>query len=184
MNTKLPQFVIVNLYKDTLVVTDSNNLTSSPTPTQVTPTDETVKTKTRQIIDKKNYLGDNKKNISIIVNDASSKYINEEWLATLGKILEAFKLNIGDVAIVNYHQQPFSFAEIKNQLSPQFIIMFDVSTTELKLPFAMPLYQVQQYSECTLLISSFKALSSNKDDAEIKKEKRKLWESMKKIFVA
>lgn len=47
------------------------------------------------------FLGNNAKNITVLVNDPGNTFMPEGHLAFLTKILGACKLNIGDVAIVN-----------------------------------------------------------------------------------
>ena len=108
-------------------------------------------------------------------------FINDEWLGTLGKLLAACKLNIGDVAIVNHLNSGVLFPELKEQLQPKHILMFDVSMQDLQLPFTIPNYQVQQYAGITFMTAPVVTLSHAATDA-VKTEKRKLWEKLKLIF--
>jgi hypothetical protein len=175
MNIKLSPAVIAGLYKNSLVITEEFQEEQSPQ--QFT----NKKTKDDTAIGKKWFLGDNQKNILILLKDESAVHINDEWLATLTKLLAACKLNIGDVAIVNYLHQNKSFTQLKEELQPEFLFMFDVTTNDIQLPFTIPHYQVQQYGGCTFIMAPQVTLTSENTDA-IKAEKRKLWERMKILF--
>src|SRR4051794_17581639 len=115
MNIKLSPAVIAGLYKNSLVIT--GEFQREQLPQQFT----NKKTKDENAIGKKWFLGDNQKNILILIKDASAVHINDEWLTTLTKLLTACKLNIGDVAIVNYLHHNKSFAQLKEELQPKFI---------------------------------------------------------------
>jgi len=175
MNIRLSPTVIAGLYKNSLVI--AKELQQEQLPEQFT----NKKIKDGDVIGKKWYLGDNQKNILILLKDESAVYINDEWLTTLSKLLVACKLNLGDVAIVNYLHYNKPFVQLKDELQPQLIFMFDVTTNDIQLPFTMPHYQAQQYAGCTFITAPQVTLTGENSDA-IKTEKRKLWEKMKIIF--
>jgi len=164
--TVLPPFAIAALYTNTLMGGDVDKAAHLPANTDA---GETVLLKNKQW-----YLGENKKAIAIIVNDETATFINDEWLATLGKLLEALQMNLNDVAIINYHHTPVSFAMLQKQLSVQYILLFDVSTAQLEFPFTIPYYQIQRYAGYTILSASSITLSENKTDEQIRAEKRKI----------
>jgi hypothetical protein len=169
-NLQLPDFVIADLYKDKLVITDEvTTVTKKIITAEVEPKE-------------KWFLGDNKKNIAIVVKDATAKFINDEWLTTLGKILSVFKMNIADVAIINMANHTIDFTSLKNTLQSKYIFLFDVDTQEINLPFTIPNYQIQKYAECIFLQASAVTLSDNRTDTNIKLEKSKLLLSLKEIF--
>ena len=182
MSTQLPGFVLAGLYKDSLVITEETIEQNKPVKKQEQVTNKTPK---QNIVDpapeKKWFLGDNKKNITILIRDNNAVYINDEWLATLTKLLAACKLNLSDIAIINV-KEGLDFLLIKQQLDPQYVLMFDVSTNDLSLPFNIPNYQVQQYGGCTFMTAPVVTLSANKIREAIKTEKRNLWEKLKIIF--
>src|SRR5205814_2345861 len=120
-------------------------------------------------------------NVVILLKDNAAVHINDEWLATLSKLLQACNLNLADVAIVNHMKEPKSFAELKETLQPQFLFMFDVTTTDVQLPFTIPHYQGQKYGECIFMTAPLTTLSIE-NSLQIKNEKRKLWEKLKQIF--
>lgn len=180
MRTNLPEVVIAGLYKDSLVLAAEKTVPTTATGQQVTNKKEKQEAALPSTL-KKWYLGDNKKNIAIIIKDPSAVFINDEWLGTLGKLLAACKLNIGDVAIINHLNTSVKFAALKDQLQPKQILMFDAAMQDLQLPFTIPHYQVQQYAGTTFMTAPAATLSDANTEA-VKIEKRKLWEKLKLIF--
>lgn len=178
MNIRLPDLVIAALYKDSLVITKEKNTTAAP---QWQVSNKTaIQEEEPSPENKKWFLGDNKKNILLLIKDGSAVFINDEWLGTLTKLLTACRLNLGDVAIINYSQHHVSFNELQ-QLQPRHVFMFDVSTQEIRLPFIIPHYQIQQYAGSTFMTAPAITLSTEQTTL-IKTEKKKLWEKLKTIF--
>ena len=170
-NFHLPDFLIADMYKHSLVILPDAQ-----------PVLKKAKEEFDQLIQKKEwYLGTNKKYITLVVNEKEAVYLKDESLQFLSAILGACKLNLGDVAIVNYEKDPLSYAALKEKLSPQFLLLFDVSAKQLHLPFTIPFYQVQQYDNCQLLLApSMETMLGNTQDAKL--EKSRLWLSLKKMF--
>lgn len=163
---QLPNFIIAELYEDVLVELDIPKITAK---------------KQKIISEKKWFLGENKKQIIIVVKDAEAVYLRDEWLQFLSAILSACKLNLGDVAILNYSKTNFSFAYLTDKLFPKFLLLFDVTPHEIQLPFTIAHYQIKQYNNCNFLAaSSFQNMQGNTQEAKL--EKSKLWLSLKKIF--
>jgi len=181
MNIQLPDFVLAGLYKNSLVITGDAQTPPKPA-LQVTENNVSATPETTQAAQKKWYLGDNKKGIVIVATDENAVFINDEWLDTLGKMLGGMQINFGDTAIINLRTKAVSFTDIKQQLSARHVIMFGVDPLQLGLPFTMPHYQLQNYAGCTLLsapVSTLVAAVATTD--AIKAEKRKLWESLKRM---
>ena len=178
MENQLPDFIIASLYKDSLVIADEKTAIQNKTQIK-NKTANSGTTHTPQ--NKKWFLGDNKKNIVILVNDNAAVFINEEWLETLTKLLNACKLNVGDVAVINFLQHQITFNDLKQQLQPQYVLMFDVTTKNIELPFTMPHYQLQQHSGCNFITAPAITLSTNNTDETIRNEKKKLWEKLKQL---
>jgi hypothetical protein len=182
MSTQLPAFIIAGMYKDSLVLAEEATEQTIPAKKQMQNTNKSPNhDDTQPSQPKKWFLGDNRKNITILLKDPDAVHINDEWLGTLSKLLAACKLNLADVAIVNLKEN-YPFADIKQQLQPQHVLMFDVSTNNLSLPFSIPNYQVQQYGGCTFMSAPAVTLSADKATEAIKTEKRQLWEKLKGIF--
>jgi hypothetical protein len=180
MNIQLPDFVLAGLYKDSIVLAEGKIVQPKKIQRQITNKRTKDETEEKPLI-KKLFLGDNKKNIIILLKDTSSVHINDEWLSTLTKLLAACKLNIGDTAIVNHLEQTKTFNDLKELLDPQFVFMFDVTTHDIQLPFTFPHYQIQKYSDCTFMTAPLVTLT-NDNSEPVKIEKRKLWEKLKLIF--
>jgi len=127
------------------------------------------------------FLGENKKNVVIAVKDEEAVYLRDEWLQFLSTILGACKLNLGDVAILNYAKTNYSYSELTEKLAPEFLLLLDISAKEIQLPFTVPNYQIQQYNNCKFLLSpSLEIIQGESQEAKL--EKSKLWLSLKKMF--
>lgn len=182
MPEQLPGFILAGLYRDSLVLAERT--IEQP---QIAKKPEQVNKKSpKQDVEqpapvKKWFLGDNKKNIAILLKDPDAVHINDEWLGTLSKLLSACKLNLADVAIINLKPE-MTFEQIREALNPQHVLLFDVSTNDIALPFSIPNYQVQKYGGTTFMTAPAITLSADKITERIKTEKRNLWEKLKLIF--
>jgi hypothetical protein len=200
----LPDFVIANLYTDQLVLgTDvqAHQIISVLSTGTELNTDSTIVSKTKEktvpkpeavakqkiaapIIldtDKQWYLGNNGKQITVLIKETGVAFINDKHLQFLSNILNACKLNLGDIALVNYSNHSYSYSELKQKLQPKFVLVFDLETKDIKLPFTIPNYQVQAHDNCKFLFAS--SLSKMEGDSqESKLEKSKLWMSLKNMF--
>jgi len=207
MSTKkiqLPDFVIANLYTNQLVLdadvqAKQNNLVpnseadlrtetiiaiSTPEKINHTPKEIAKPKLTEPIlsdIEKQWYLGNNRKHIIVVIKEKEVTYINDKHLQFLSNILNACKLNLGDIALVNHSNSPLSYTEIKVRLKPKFILVFDLETKELSLPFTLPNFQVQSHDNCKFLFAS-SLTKMDGDSQEAKIEKSKLWASLKNMF--
>jgi len=211
--TQLPDFILADLYKNTLIVLDdivvsdkqvattikqpiqqqeaALSVIQEPVvnPTAITPKEKQVEepvvvyeaTPAPIVVapTTKWFLGDNRKNFCVLVKDPTAAYLREESLNLLVKILEnCHNHNLGDVAIVNLAHRQVSYTHLQENLSPKYLFTFGVDSNEIGLPFAIPFYQIQQYNNCTFLMSpSLEILEANVA------EKKSLWGSLKKIFV-
>ena len=176
-NNLLPPFVIASLYKNELVLIDTQKISNEDKPTK----NEAVATAPQQIQKPISYLGDNQKKVTILLQDSSAVHLADESLQFLTAILAACKLNMGDVAIVNTANQAVKYAQIKTELQPSTLLIFDINAASIALPFEVPHYQVQQYDNCTLLFSAPLQSMLVKTEAA-KLEKGKLWNALKKTF--
>jgi hypothetical protein len=114
------------------------------------------------------FLGNNARNVTILVNSKEHTFLPEDQLAFLTKILGACKLNIGDVAIVNTNNYPDTNA-IFDSLNPSKIILFGTESNELN----------------TNNIDTVSAPAINNllgETTEAKASKSKLWSSLKQMF--
>jgi len=180
--TILPPSILVSLYKDTLVIPDmekkspekakeyiSENSDPKPTPTKV---------KSKGPL---KYLGDHHKKVLVIVDDANSVYLNETDFILLTSILNACKLTIADIALVNIGNQETSLHQILETVPSVMIMCFAIEPKDLKIKLPNELYRVNELGESILFFS--KALSTMQGTGiEAKQEKAKLWNLLKKLF--
>ena len=175
---QLPEFLIRDLYKDTLVDlnTFKTNKTGINTEKQVLE-NEVLLLQPEKI----KFWGENKKMCSIIISETEATYLREEDVAFLTNILKACQLNVEDIAIINIAKQAIDYTTLKEQLNPKKILLFDVEPSTVKLPFLIPSFQLQQFDGCTIMVAP--PLSHlNKSTAESKLLKTKLWMSLKQVF--
>ena len=178
MKIQLPEVVIAGLYKDALVITQTNPEPKASQQVTNKPTKEDI---TASPPIKKLFFGDNKKNIAILIKDSDAVHINDEWLTTLSKLLSACQLTLEDVAIINFAHQNEIFSSLKETLQPKVVLMFDVTMQDIQLPFTIPYYQVQRYADCTFMTAPIVTLTTDtKEPTRV--EKKKLWEKLKVIF--
>ena len=174
MKEQLPAFVLSELFGNSLVYTGEKFI-SKISKEHIAPA------ATKEIPTKKIYLGNYEKEIVILVTDENNTYLREENLEFLTGILGACKLNLADIALINFNKTPIDFNQLKKEMKPRYLLLFGVSALQIQLPFAMPDYQVQQYDNCKIV--SAPALSQlNQTTSEIKAEKTKLWKSLQKMF--
>ena len=188
MKEQLPAQVLAELYKTSLVYTDEQisvkDTYEIAAPAAVKP--EPLKQKAEPVEEKvhkpgKWYLGNYEKKIIVLVNDDNNIYLDDAALEFLTGILTACKLNLAQIAVINFNNHPVQFQQLKKELQPRYIIAFGVNALQIELPFSMPDYQVQQYDGCAIVTASpFKNL--NQQTTAAKTEKTKLWNCLKKML--
>ena len=117
MQEQLPDFVLADLFPSNLVLVEApirtapatDHIKNIPPPEPDLASVYTGPLKERP---EKWYLGNNGKNISILVHEPEAAFLSEESLDFLTKILGACKLNMGDVAVINIARYQAQFLEI------------------------------------------------------------------------
>lgn len=194
MDKILPDFILADLFPSSLVLIDSHKDSKKEVldtaenigfeQNIVDGQDDSTLSKdepTQKNVPEKWFLGNNGKNITVLVNEHDAVYLSEKSLQFLTKILGACKLNMGDIAVVNIKHSPASFELIKTALLPQTCILFDVKAQAISLPFTIPDYQIQKYGGCTFLMApAISAIDGDSNEARL--AKTKLWVSLKTIF--
>lgn len=127
-------------------------------------------------------LGNNKQQISVVVNCPNDVYVPEADLAFLTKMLGACKLNMADVAIVNHATAPVAIDKLKAQLQPKSLLLFGVEPGEIQLPISFPQFKEQPYAGTTYLFTP-SLTQLNLETEEAKLLKRKLWDCLKRMFL-
>jgi hypothetical protein len=155
-NLELPDFMIGELYKDALLL-------------PLLPS-QGIK-----------YLGDNRRNTTLLVQTPGSPFLPDNHLTFLTKILEACRMTLAVVAIVNNAAAPLSITELKQQLQPKIILLFGVEPTAIRLPINFPAFRPQDFDGCTYLSTpGLDQLVPNTDESKLLKSK--LWVCLKTIF--
>ncbi len=127
------------------------------------------------------FLGKNDKKITILVQSPGTPFLPDNQLTFLTKILEACRMNIGDVAIVNAATAPVNITAIKQQLQPTVLLLFGLEPTSIKLPINFPEFKVQPYDNCSYLSAPPLTLLVQQSE-ESKLLKSKLWVCLKNLF--
>ncbi len=175
---QLPGFIIAELYKNVLIETGNDDVVQKTISQNVdvqvqhsTPiTDSTIK-----------YLGQNGKQVIVVVESTDAAFVNDVALQFLTKLLKACGLHLDDIAIVNTNIQPLTFVALKEELGAKTILLFGIDTADIKLPFDIPLFQVQHYAGCTIVPAPTLADLDN-ETKEAKQKKRNLWDSLQRCF--
>ncbi len=178
-NIALSDLLVTEWYRPSMLVPGNKPAQpSAPAPAITTPAPTETPAPLSQ--DYK-YLGKNNKKISILVDSPDSAFLPDDQLNFLSKILEACRMNLGDVAIVNHHTTPIAINTLRQQLQPQHIILFGIEPTAIRLPINFPEFRNQPYDQCTYLSAPpLKELVPNTADAKLLKSK--LWVCLKTLF--
>lgn len=128
--------------------------------------------------DKIKFLGTNGKNITLLVKTDDAPYLNDKAFTFLAGILNACKLNMADVALINItSQKNTNYTNISNITKPEKTILFDINPQEIGLPLQFPQFQIQRFNNVIYL--SAPALSVIEADKTIKAQ---LWGCLKQLF--
>jgi hypothetical protein len=124
------------------------------------------------------FLGNNKKQVVLLVNYEDAVHIPDAQLNFLTSILTACKLNFDDIAIINFAKsiEKNSKALLK-EVPAKSVLLFGITTESLSLPISFPLFQVQFFDGINYLSSP--ALDEIEKDKTLKGQ---LWTSLKKLF--
>ena len=124
------------------------------------------------------FLGENKKNILIIVNYQNAVYLPDKDLSFLTKLLMACSLNLGDVAVINIHNYPgLNFNDPVSNFQCKNVFLFGVGPETIGMPVLFPHFQIQNFKNCAYLFTP--ALQELESDKLLKS---KFWVCLKKIF--
>jgi hypothetical protein len=211
-NIKLPDFVIADLYRNSLIqpsaadfgglpqaqleepipqqeariVTEQQPVTKSPVKERVAEKapEKIIEVPPVKAAEPVTYkiLGNNKKQITVVVNYPNDVFLPEGDLQFLTKMLGACKLNMADVAIINHSTAAVAIERVKLQLQPKFVLLFGVEPGTIQLPISFPSFKEQPYAGTTYLFTpALSELNVETEDAKVLK--RKLWDCLKRTFL-
>lgn len=124
------------------------------------------------------YLGDNNRNILIMVDYKEAVYLPDDHLVFLSSILSACKIGLDDVVILNLKgHNNVNYKELISYFNSTIAFLFAVEPEVLGLPIQFPPFQVQLFNKCTYLLSP--SLEELKADKILKS---KLWLCLQRIF--
>ena len=182
VKNKLPNSVLVNLYKESLVLgTALVNVDKKVPPKIPASTEIDSISEDATPIGPVKFLGEHQKKILVLVQDMDAVHLNERAFDLLTSILNACKLTIADIALINLANKNFSFHQILTQVPSDFVLIFDINPTQLKIKLPTKLYTPILLGETQLLFSNNLAQMQGIDQAS-KIEKTKLWTALKIIF--
>lgn len=170
---QIPVSILPELYKNTLIESGTN---------RAVPAKQKAESEPKKVGSIR-FLGGNDKKIAIVVNEKEQSYLNDEDLLWLQKMLQACKLTLGDVAIVNLHPVKVSAAYIKDQLHSKKMILLGPTPEMLEMPLNFPPFKPQEHAGCVYLSAPAPG-ELNQVTEEGKLLKTKLWVSLQKIFEA
>ncbi|MBP5999391.1 MAG: hypothetical protein KA534_02950 [Sediminibacterium sp.] len=178
----LPNSVLVNLYKESLVLgAVPENVDKKEVPSPVIEPENAIITAENDPIAPIKFLGEHQKKILVLVQDSSAVHLNERDFDLLTSILNACKLTIADIALINLSNKNFSLHQILEQAPSDFVLIFDINPTQLKIKLPTKLYSPILLGATQLLFCN--NLSNMQGiDQDSKVEKMKLWNALKLIF--
>lgn len=153
---------------------------SSPAASTVHPTVATAQA-APAISGSYKFLGNNQRKITILVDSPDTAFLPDDQLAFLTKMLEACKMNIGDVAIVNQANSAADIAGLKRQLQPAQFLLFGPAPDGIGLPINFPQFKIQAYDQCSFLwVPALAQLVQPGEESKLLKTK--LWVCLKTLF--
>lgn len=124
------------------------------------------------------FLGENQKNIVLFIQNENGAYLNDELFNLLTNILNACKLGMQDVALVNTAQAPASSLTMWQQaINMRQCVFFGITPANLGLE-PLPAYQIHTAAGVQLLFSD--TLETIAIDKLLK---GKLWNGLKQLFL-
>jgi hypothetical protein len=177
-NIQLNSSLLTELYRNSLVQADATR--SGKEEPIVTPiTSDKIDVKVGNIGNNgwKN-LGENKKNILLVVDYKKATYLPDKQLSFLVAILGACKLSLADVAILNVATCPDgSYDKVFDHFKSRTMVLFGKTPSEFAMPVDFPEFQVQVFNNCTFLHTP--TLENLESDKILKS---KLWVCLKRLF--
>jgi len=126
-------------------------------------------------------LGNNRRQITVLVQSPGVAFLADDQLSFLTRMLEACKMNVGDVAIVNLASAAVQITALKQQLQPKIVLLFGMEPVAIKLPMTFPWFKIHTYDECTFLCApSLEQLVLPGEESKLLKSK--LWMCLKTLF--
>ncbi len=168
---RLTPGILSALYPSSLVSLDteqtSYNMGDQETPIVEEPAGPALK-----------FLGNNQKNILVVVTHENAVHLPDEALAFLTNLFAACKLSLDDVAVINKKNYPGETSKkLLQDFNSKIVFLFGIVPVSFGIPVNFPVYQVQVVGKVTFLYTP--AISEQREDKLLKS---KLWISFRNIF--
>lgn len=166
---KLPASVVADFYHSLLINSDETTVSQPVTEVTKKQPDNNANWK---------FLGENKKNVLIVVYYSDVVHLPDNDLIFLTGILDACKLSLADVAIININDQTEStYKDFVTFFKSKIVLLFAVEPDSFGLPMSFPAFQIQPFSGSSFLFSP--SLQELEKDKVLKS---KLWVCLKRLF--
>ncbi|MEO8960869.1 MAG: hypothetical protein ABI325_03245 [Ginsengibacter sp.] len=124
-------------------------------------------------------LGGNQKKLLFLVDNSTTKFLDNDEMILLTNLITACKLSMEDISLVNYANcDNINYKDLIDYFQAEKILMFGIPFPEMDLPFIIPDFQIQSYGG--KLFMAAPALNGFINNKELKKD---LWKSLQKIFL-
>lgn len=183
---ELPGSLIQELYKDSLVISPASapvqpSASTPPAAPQLAAAAQQSHSVAAASAPAYKFLGNNQKKITILVDSPEMTFLPDDQLGFLTKMLEACKMNMGDVAIVNQAISRADMTGLKYQLSPAYLLLLGPGPEDIRLPIHFPLFKIQAFDQCNFLWTPPLAQFLQPGE-EGKLLKTKLWVCLRTLF--
>ncbi|RXK58760.1 hypothetical protein ESA94_15330 [Lacibacter luteus] len=163
---------LAELYGKQLVVLE-NDIQKDSTPLKAPVTEQPVADV--QTATTPGFTGKNKKNFIWLVEEHHYPYLDDADFQFLSDVLNACKMNMEDIALVNVVANRSSFEQLVQQLQPRYVIAAAVQIDALPIQTAdYKVLQQQNYQLC--YTESLEAIRTDKT------KKSKLWLALKQML--
>lgn len=132
---------------------------------------------TPAVIPQVKFLGENQKNIALFIQNEGGAYLNEELFNLLTNILNACKLGVQDIALINVaHYPAMAFTAWQSAVPIRQAVFFGVPPAAMGIE-DFPVYQVITANGCQLLYADDLPMI-----AQDKMLKGRLWGGLKQLL--
>ena len=125
-------------------------------------------------------LGKNNKNYCFIVSYPKETFLPDDKMEVLIKIMQACRLTMDDIALLNIAGNENNIEEIRGQFQPSKMVLLGVKPSDIRLPIQFPAYKPQSYAGCTYVYSDSLDLMDQSDSG--RKIRGNLWVALKEMF--
>jgi hypothetical protein len=149
---ELPANVVVELYKDSLI--GSAGSSENTLPREIAEPKQAPGPATPAVSYNWKSLGNNQKNILIVVDHNDLVNLPDADLTFLTGILNACGLSLADVAIINLNNyKETGYKALTTHFKSRNVFLFGIGPATFGLPMDFPHFQVQSFQQCSYLYS-------------------------------